>query len=153
VLHPLNSVPPSSLRRANLEVGEPGSHPQAGGSRGQVHPGRRDEASSAGSLPTPPAPPLPFSEPGRRLAASVSPPPWTGFPHQTPKHTPLLLILQMLSHDHLHQHSLSARVPAFPSAWPAARDHQSPRPRTDHRPPPLVPASSGAEGPQDSGVP
>lgn len=44
-----------------------------------------------------------------RQPVSVSPQFRTGFPHKTPQHTLLLLILQMLSQDHLHQHPLSPR--------------------------------------------
>lgn len=48
-------------------------------------------------------------EAGTRQPVSVSPQFRTGFPHKTPQYNLLLLILQMLSHDHLHQHLLSPR--------------------------------------------
>lgn len=64
VLHSQQRLLPSSLRRTNLEVGEPGYRRAAGAGRGRVHSGRRDEtrplAASRASAP-PPA----FSEPRR----------------------------------------------------------------------------------------
>ena len=81
---------------------------------------------------------------GTRQAASVSPQSRTGFPHKTPQHNLLLLILQMLS-----QHPLSARLQgrlAFPRTQPLRipRAHCTP---TDHRPP--APAPSNERGPKD----
>lgn len=57
------------------------------------------------------------------------PQPWTGFPQKTTRHKPLLLISQMLPHDHLLQHSRSARLreTRFPLSL---------RPPKDHRPAP-----------------
>lgn len=64
--------------------------------------------------------------------ASVSPQSWPSFPHITAQHSPLLLFLQMLSHDHLHQHPRSAQLRGRPSHSESPKA-PAPRRTTAHR--------------------
>lgn len=151
----LSSV--SSLHHCGGQIWKFGNLGPAGGRGGQ-----RPRTSRGGDKRLPGlalAPALctgaaPLILPARRKADSeLSPQSQTGFPHKTPWRNPLLLILQMLSHDHLHQRSPPARLqgrPALPTTQPLGIT-PAPRPPTDHRPPAPRPQTTGPKdfrGPQ-----
>lgn len=147
--------PPSSRRRANLEVREPGFH-LGGRGRRKPHPFSGDKMRLPGltALCTAGAASHILAA-GHKGGQRVSPSPQsrTGFPQKTPQHNSLF-ILQVLSHMTTSTNSPCVRGSKGDRSpqSPAAPDPPSPRP--SNGPPPIAPAPAhhppeGLRGPPD----